>query len=33
VSVGAVTRFATPAIFGRNVYVPTTTGLTVVATS
>jgi outer membrane protein assembly factor BamB len=33
VSVGATTRFATPAIYGRNVYIPTLAGATVVATS
>jgi hypothetical protein len=33
VSIGPVTRFATPAIYGRNVYVPTTKDVTVVATS
>jgi hypothetical protein len=33
VSVGAVTRFATPAAYARNLYVPTLTGLTIVSTS
>ena len=33
VSVGAANRFATPAIYGRLVLVPTLAGLTVVATS
>jgi hypothetical protein len=33
VAVGATTRFATPAISGRDVLVPTLTGLTVVRTS
>jgi hypothetical protein len=33
VTVGAVTRFATPAAFGRRLFVPTIGGLTVVATS
>ena len=33
VSVGAANRFATPAISGRLLLIPTLTGLTVVATS
>jgi outer membrane protein assembly factor BamB len=33
VSVGTTSRFATPALYGRNVYVPTLSGLTVVRTS
>lgn len=33
VSVGSVTRFATPAIYGRTMVVPTTTGITVLTTS
>ncbi len=33
VSVGATSRFATPAIYQRNIIVPTITGITVVATS
>jgi hypothetical protein len=33
ISVGATSRFATPAIYGRNVYVGTLTGLTIVRTS
>lgn len=33
IAVGATSRFATPAIYGPNLYVPTLTGLTVVATS
>jgi len=33
VPVGAVSRFATPALFGKNVLVPTLSGLAVVATS
>jgi hypothetical protein len=33
VSVGAVSRFATPAAYGRNLYVPTLSGLTIVTTS
>lgn len=33
VSVGSVSRFATPAAYGRNLYVPTMSGVTVVATS
>jgi outer membrane protein assembly factor BamB len=33
VSVGRVTRFATPALYGRLVFVPTVSGVTVVATS
>ena len=33
VPVGSVTRFATPAAYGPDLYVPTLTGLTIVATS
>jgi hypothetical protein len=33
VSVGAVTRFATPAIYGRTMYIGTLSGLTIVTTS
>jgi outer membrane protein assembly factor BamB len=33
IAIGAVTRFATPALSGRNVLVPTQRGLTIVATS
>jgi len=33
VSVGAVTRFATPAIYGRDMAIPTTSGATIVRTS
>jgi hypothetical protein len=33
VAVGQTSRFATPAIYGRDLYVPTLTGLTVVSTS
>jgi hypothetical protein len=33
IAVGAVSRFATPAIYGPEVFVPTLSGVTVVATS
>ena len=33
VSVGVTSRFASPALYGRNVYVPTLRGVAVVATS
>jgi outer membrane protein assembly factor BamB len=33
VGVGGTSRFATPALYGRDVYVPTLAGLTVVRTS
>jgi outer membrane protein assembly factor BamB len=33
VDVGVTSRFATPAIYGRDVVVPTMTGLTIVETS
>ncbi|MGI8678646.1 MAG: hypothetical protein ACR2LX_08175 [Jatrophihabitans sp.] len=33
ISVGTLSRFAAPALYGRNVYVPTMTGFTVVRTS
>ena len=33
IAVGAVSRFATPALYGPNVVVPTLSGITVVSTS
>ena len=33
ISVGAVSRFATPALYGHDVIVPTLSGITVVQTS
>jgi hypothetical protein len=33
ISVGVTTRFATPALYGRGVFVPTMTGVTIVGTS